>query len=108
MTIHSTGSSSLITRSHSLKLVNILHVPKILKKLLSVYRVTNDNSVFVEFHVNYCVVKDEESGRPLLRGTVKDSLYLISQALPPEVNMGERTSLNNWHHRLGHPNMRIL
>ena len=22
--------------------------------------------------------------------------------------MGERTSLNQWHHRLGHPNMRVL
>ena len=53
-------------------------------------------------------MKDEESGRPLLRGTVKDGLYLINQALQPEVNIGERTSLNNWHHRLGHPNMRIL
>ena len=106
--IRSTGSSSLIKRSHPLKLVNILHVPEIQKKLLSIYRLTNDNSVFVEFHSNYCVVKDEESGRPLLRGTVKDGLYLISQALQPEVNIGERTSLNNWHHRLGHPNVKIL
>ena len=106
--IHSTGSSSLITRSHPLKLVNILHVPEIRKQLLSIYRLTNDNSVFVEFHSNYCVVKDEESGRPLLRGTVKDGLYLISQAFQPEVNIGERTSLNNWHHRLGHPNMKVL
>ena len=96
--IHSTGSSSLITRSHSLKLLNILHVPEIRKKLLSVYRLTNDNSVFVEFHANYSVVKDEESGRPLLRGTVKDGLHLVSQALSPKVNIGERTSLNNWHH----------
>ena len=108
LTIHSTGSSSLISRSHSLKLVNILHVPEIRKKLLSVYRLTNDNSVFVEFHATYCVVKDEETGGPLLRGTVKDGLYLLSQAHPPKVNMGERTSLNRWHHRLGHPNMRIL
>ena len=33
---------------------------------------------------------------------------LLNQAHPPEVNMGERTSLNLWHHRLVHHNMRIL
>ena len=108
LTIHSICSSSLISRSHPLKLVNILHVPEIWKKLLSVYRLTNDNSVFVEFHATYCVVKDEETGKPLLWGTVKDGLYLLHQAHPPEVNIDERTNLNLWHHRLGHPNMKIL
>ena len=53
-------------------------------------------------------MKDEELGRPLLRGTVKDGLYLLAQAHPPEVNIGERKGLDLWHHRLGHPNMRIL
>ena len=63
LTIHSTRSSSLTSCSHPLKLSNILLVPEIRKKLLSVYRLTNDNSVFVEFHSNYCVVKDEETRR---------------------------------------------
>ena len=108
LTIYSTGSSSLISRSYPLKLSNILLVPETRKKLLSVYRLTNDNSVFVEFHADYCVVKDEETGRPLLQGTVKDGLYLLKQAHSPEANMGERTSLNNWHCRLGHPNLRLL
>ena len=108
MTIHSTRSSSLTSRSHPLKLSNILLVPEIRKKLLSVYRLSNDNFVFVEFHANYCVVKDEETGRPLLHGTVKDGLYILRQAHPPEANIGERTSLNHWHHQLGHPNLRIL
>ena len=53
-------------------------------------------------------MKDEERGKPLLRGTVKDGLYLLSQAHPLEMNIGKRTSLNHWHHQLGHPNMRIL
>ena len=108
LTKHLTGSSSLTSCSHPLKLSNILLVLEIQKKLLSVYRLTNDNSVFVEFHSNYCVVKDEETGRPLLQGTVKDGPYLLRQAHPREANIGERASLNHWHHRLGHPNMRIL
>ena len=37
--------TSLISRSHPLKLVNILHVLEIWKKLLSTYRLTNDNAV---------------------------------------------------------------
>ena len=88
LTIHSTGSSSLIYQSHPLKLVNILHVLEIRKRLLSVYRLTNDNAVLVEFHATYCVVKDEETGRPLLWGTVKDGLYLLAEAHPPEANVG--------------------
>ena len=106
--IHSTGSSSLISRSQPLKLVNILHVPEIRKRLLSVYRLTNENAVFVEFHATYCVVKDEETGRPLLRGTVKDELYLLVEAHPLEANVSEKTGSDLWHHRLGNPNMRIL
>ena len=108
LTIHSTRSSSLISRSQPLKLVNILHVPEIRKKLLSVNRLTNDNVVFVEFHATYCIVKDEETGRPLLRGTVKDELYLLAEAHPPEANIGEKISSDVWHHRLSHPNMRTL
>ena len=108
LTIHSTCSSSLISLSPPLKLVNILHVPEIRKKLLSVYRLTNDNAVFVEFHATYCIVKDEETGRPLLRGTVKDGLYLLAEAHPPEANIGEKIGSGMWHRRLGHPNMRIL
>ena len=94
LTIYSIGSSSLILRSYPLKLSNILHVPKIRKKLLSIYRLTNDNVVYVEFHATYCVVKDEATGKSLLRGTVKDGLYLLNQAQQPQVHMGERTSLN--------------
>ena len=105
---HSTGSSSLISRSQPLRLINILHVPEIRKKLLSVYRLTNDNSEFVEFHANYCIVKDKETGRPLLRGTVKDGLYLLAEAHPLEANISEKISSDVWHHRLDHPNMRIL
>ena len=108
LTIYSIGSSSLISQSYPLKLSNILHVPEIRKTLLSVYRLTNDNAVYVEFHVTYCAVKDEATWKSLLRGTIKDGLYLLNQAQPPQVNMGERTSLNQWHHRLGHPNMRVL
>ena len=53
-------------------------------------------------------MKDETTGRPLLRGTVKDGLYLLAQGRAPEVNIGETIGVDLWHHRLGHPNMRLL
>ena len=106
--ISSTGSSSLISRSQPLKLVNILHVPAIRRNLLSVYRLTNDNAVFIEFHATYCVVKDEATGKPLLQDTAKDGLYRHAEAHLPEANVGEKVGSESWHHRLGHPNMRVL
>ena len=108
MTVHSIGLSSLISWSYPLKLVNILHVLEIRKKLLLIYRLINDNVVFVEFHATYYVVKDEETWRPLLRGIVKDGQYLLNHAHKPEANIGERTGLDLWHHRLKHPNMKVL
>ena len=51
--IHSTGSSSILSRSRPLKLQNILHVLDIKKNLLSIYRLTNDNYVYVEFHADH-------------------------------------------------------
>ena len=76
--IQSTGSSSIPSRSLSLKLQNILHVPDIKKNLLSIYRLTNDNYVYVEFHADHCIIKEEGTGRPLLKGTVRDGLYLLN------------------------------
>ena len=36
------------------------------------------------------------------------SSILLTQAHTTEANIGERTAFDLWHHRLGHPNMRIL
>ena len=77
--IQSTGSSSIYSRSIPLKLQNILHVPAIKNNLLSIYQLTNDNYVYVEFHVDHCIIKEEGTGRPLLKGTVRDGLYLLNQ-----------------------------
>ena len=50
-------SISHIGRSHlagsSLRLNNVLHVPRISKHLLSVYHLVSDNDVFVEFHRDF-------------------------------------------------------
>ena len=56
-------------------------------------------------------MKDKETGKPLLQGTVKDGLYLLAEAHPhkvhiPEANVGEVGS-DSWPHCLGHPHMQV-
>ena len=53
-------------------------------------------------------MKDEATGKPLFQGTVKDGLYLLAEAHLPEANVGEKVGSESWHHRLGHPNIRVL
>lgn len=46
------GSSTLTTPSSSLKINEILHVPRITKNLLSISKLTKDNDVYCEFHAH--------------------------------------------------------
>jgi hypothetical protein len=59
--ISHTGTGTLFTPSHSLALNNVLCVPNIQKKLLSVQKFTTDNSVFFEFWPNFFIVKDQRT-----------------------------------------------
>ena len=107
--IHSTGSSSILSRSHSLKLQNSLHVPDIKKNLLSIYQLTNDNYVYVEFHADHCIIKEEGTRRPLLKGTVRDGLYLLNHFNNSPVALAaEKVAMELWHQRLGHPHLKIV
>ena len=69
------GSSKLLTSSTYFPLKNVLHVPDIQKNLVSVSQFTHDHDVFIEFHANYFCVKDETTGRLLLRGRCEHGLY---------------------------------
>ena len=60
-----------------LHLENALLVPQITKNLFSISQLIADNRVFVEFHANCCLVKDKTTGTVLLRGKLKDGLYLL-------------------------------
>ncbi|KAK5771075.1 hypothetical protein PVK06_047249 [Gossypium arboreum] len=52
------GNSILPTKSKMIHLSNVLCVPNIRKNLLPVSLFANDNNMFFEFHLSYCVVKD--------------------------------------------------
>ena len=107
--IQSTGSSSIPSQSIPLKLQQILHVPAIKKNLLSIYRLTNDNYVYVEFHADHCIIKDEGTVRPVLKGTARDGLYLLNQDnKSPVAYVVEKVAMELWHQRLGHPHFKVL
>lgn len=73
--ISHTGSNSIhsLIPSKYLILKNILHVPALTKNLLIVFHLT----IFIEFHSNFCVVKDKDIKKPLLQGNLKHRLYQI-------------------------------
>ncbi|KAL5772709.1 hypothetical protein ACOSP7_012321 [Xanthoceras sorbifolium] len=60
-----------------LKMHNVLHVPKITKNILGIFRFTKDNNVVAEFFDNSCVIKDNISKKTLLQGTFKGGLYQL-------------------------------
>ena len=60
-------------------------MPTIQKNLISVSELTKDNNVFMEFHPSCCFVKDKMTGRVILKGILKDGLYLL-QSFDPSNN----------------------
>lgn len=136
MPIHSYGSSvfpSPLKPHKTLSLNKLLHVLDITKNLLSVSQFAKDNTVFFEFHADYCVVKSQDTKEVLLRGSVgPDGLYTfpclsmdtakcsspsifftspdstINTIFPSCNNQMPSKSHNLWHQRLGHPNNHTL
>ena len=106
--ISATGSSKFHTNSAHFKLNDILHVPLITKNLLSIHKFTSDNNVYVEFYPNFCMVKDMQTHRLLMRGEHKDGLYLLHFLQNRSSYIGEKASPDTWHNRLGHPHFRVL
>jgi ribosomal protein S24E len=71
MDINQIGHSTLHTPSRDLVLKNILHVPQATKSLASVRRIAADNNVFLEFHPDYFLIKDQETKKQSLEDHVK-------------------------------------
>ena len=111
--IHHIRTTQLSTPTTTFHLNNVLHVPDISNNLLSVHKFTNDTNTFVEFHSSLFRVKDLASRRLLLQGPSKHGLYPFplhkhQNFSSPRALFGERTSLTNWHSRLGHPAFKIV
>ncbi|KAG8484033.1 hypothetical protein CXB51_023002 [Gossypium anomalum] len=111
--ISSVGNAIFPTPTRILHLSNVLCVPSIRKNLLSVSQFATDNNVFFEFHPSYCVIKDIQTRKILMRGQVRDGLYHFSASLaglsPSVHNVAFQVCspitdvFSLWHKRLGHP-----
>ena len=107
------GSSIVKTPVKNFHLNRILYVPKTSKNLLSVYRLTLDNRVLIEFYPYFFLVKDLDTRRVLLRGKCVGGLYpIISSSSSSSSNkhalVAVKSSSAKWHSRLGHPSSVIV
>nr|KYP47251.1 Retrovirus-related Pol polyprotein from transposon TNT 1-94 [Cajanus cajan] len=104
-------------------LPNIKYVPNISKNLLSISKFTNDNKVFVKIYPTECIVKSQETKMVLLKGHLKDGLYVFDNLRPIHTHtdivqpLGVVTALYNivscndvslWHSRLAHCSFKAL
>ena len=97
---------------NNLHLKNVLHVPKLIKNLISVRKFTTDNHVSIEFDPFGFSVKDLQTGSNLVRCNSTGDLYpfftnrqVISSSL---LSTFAAMSPSVWHSRLGHPGNAIL
>jgi hypothetical protein len=109
MKISHIGQSVINTPNCQFTLKNVLHVSKAYKNLVSVYRLTKDNSVFLEIHLAFFLIKDQVSRRILLSGRSHRGLYPIPDPSAIKQLLAVfRPSLEQWHSRLGHPSYPVV
>jgi hypothetical protein len=100
-----------LTTCYYIKLNNVLIVPDIKKKLLSVSQLTKEHNCYFIFYPWGFFLKDMRTKEVLLKGTMIDGLYLIQllQHSNSPVGLLSTKALSNlWYARLGHPQSRIL
>ena len=107
------GSTHLSTPTSSFLLNDVLHIPHVTKNLIFVHKFTTDTNTLIEFHHTHFFVKDCTTGKVLLHRLSKDGLYLfplIFNKIPSSCFpfVGECTSPNQWHSRLGHPAFKVV
>ena len=113
--LHVSHIGSLVFHSpnHAFQLKDTLYVPSIRKNLISIHHFTTQNNVFIEFHPFYFLVKDQITGAILLKGACENGVYPLPDSLAGSsskivANVHERTTIDGWHKRLGHPSYKIV
>jgi hypothetical protein len=108
MDISFIGQTTFPTPSRNILLKGILYVSKSKKNLVSVHRLTSDNSVFLELHPTLFLIKDQQTRMILLKGRCIGGLYPIPIAAIKELCSARRSSINTWHNHFGHLSFRIV
>jgi hypothetical protein len=68
MNISYIGHTTFPTPKHSILLKDILYVPRTKKNLVSIDCLTTNNSIFIELHPTFFLIKDQKTRTTLLRG----------------------------------------
>lgn len=105
MEISHVGHSTLHSPLSKIHLRNILHVFTANKNLVN--KLTRDNNVFLEFHPDHFVIKEQMTRKPILRGQCEGGLYPIKSSSSRSVRNKEALSVlkpptSVWHSRFGH------
>jgi hypothetical protein len=75
------GNTIVHTPSNrDIHLKNVLYVPQAKRNLISVHRLVDDNSAFLELHRDYFFLKDLATKRTLLKGTSHRRLYPLPRS----------------------------
>ncbi|KAJ9541946.1 hypothetical protein OSB04_028452 [Centaurea solstitialis] len=102
------GQTHLPTPHGFLNLKDVRCVPQIKNKLISVAKLCKTNQVYVEFFPTHFFVKDLQTGARLMRGENYHDVYYANLPSQPKINAVSTTLPLDWHHKLGHPSIRIL
>jgi histone deacetylase 1/2 len=104
------GSLTLPFPKRNFQVQDPLCVPSINQNLISVHHFTKHNNVFLEFHPSCFFVKDQRTREILLQGPCENGVYPLPhpRASTPIAMVHERTSINGWHQRLGHPSSKVV
>lgn len=108
-----TGSASILSQSRPLLLSNVLCVPTIKKIFIFVNKLCKTNNVMVQMCPNIFQVKNLKSGATMVHGKPNGGLHewpvfsTSSPSSPFLVFSCVKSSLSEWHSRLGHPSVQF-
>ena len=97
------GSHTFPIHPKPMHLKNVLIVPQIIKKLISIRQFTLDNSCSIEFDPLGFSMKDLLTKDVILRCNSFGPLYSFCRAPQAQALVAATTTTELWHRRLGHP-----
>uniref|UniRef100_A0A2N9HMZ2 Integrase catalytic domain-containing protein n=1 Tax=Fagus sylvatica TaxID=28930 RepID=A0A2N9HMZ2_FAGSY len=105
------GHTTLSSKHGDLNLYDVLVVPKLQKNLISVGKLTKDNSCVFECCASEFKIKDKITGRIMATGRKNQGLYALDSggavAALAAIKTG-KAPVDIWHQRLGHPHSKLL
>lgn len=98
MHISHIGFTSLTISNFNFQLKDVLFVLNFTKKLLSLSKLLQDNSILIEFCSHFFVVKERHTMSVILQARLVNGLYMVPSQpiLAPQVFIGERVSADLW------------